>query len=117
VISACFPSGATSGRLYYPYGDEITSTSNDGATSAFVGTRNASDQSAIFAPDVLPPSITVNNNRVFCNTDYTVGSQRYAGGSVAAQIFILIHELAHQAGAAGFLPDAGLPTVGGKNGS
>jgi RHS repeat-associated protein len=81
---------------------------NSNTTAAFVGNRNASGTPVAG----LPPdsTITVNSNGAFFNSAYTVGalgSTQYLGGTLQAQVFILLHELAHEVGAAGFLPDAG----------
>jgi RHS repeat-associated protein len=81
---------------------------NSNTTAAFVGNANANGTPVAG----LPPdsTITVNSNGAFFSSGYTVGapgSTQYTGGTLQAQLFILVHELAHEVGAAGFLPDAG----------
>ena len=93
---------AVSGGPSYGYG-----VLNNNNTAAFVGTTNTDGTPIAGLP--ADASITVNTNGAFFNSAYTVGSGfiQYTGGTLQAQIFILIHELAHEVGAAGFLPDAG----------
>jgi RHS repeat-associated protein len=60
-------------------------------------------------------AILVNNNSAFFNSNYTVDSGKYAGGTPQAQIFILLHELGHALGASGFQDDLGKPKAGQSN--
>jgi RHS repeat-associated protein len=60
-------------------------------------------------------AFTVNNNGAFFNAGFKVGTQGYQGGTLQAQATILIHELAHIVGAAGFQPDNGNPKAGQSN--
>ena len=78
------------------------------STAAFVGnTLPGTDAPVPGLP--IDSSITVNSNGAFFNSAYTVGSGKtqYTGGTLQAQAFILLHELAHEVNALGFLPDAG----------
>jgi hypothetical protein len=78
-------------------------------TAAFVGNANRNGTLVQGLP--LNSSITVNASGAFFDSAFSVGSgnTQYTGGTVQAQAFILLHELAHEVGAAGFLPDAGIP--------
>ncbi len=98
---AAMENGASGGPSY-GYG-----ALNNNSIAAFVGVNNPDGTLIPGLP--TDSTITVNTRGAFFNSAYTVGSGfiQYAGGSPQAQIFILIHELAHQVGAAGFLPDAG----------
>ena len=85
---------------------------NSVATAAFVGNINPNGAPVPGLPG--DSSITINQNGAFFNAGFgnltfSVGSGRtkYAGGTLQAQAFILLHELAHEVGAPGFLPDAG----------
>jgi hypothetical protein len=75
--------------------------------AAFVG--NANPDGTIVQGLPLDSSITVNTNSAFFNSAYSVGSggTQYKGNTLQAQSFILLHELAHEVGAKGFLPDLG----------
>jgi len=101
---------AVSGGPSYGYG-----VLNSSTTAAFVGTNNTDGTPIAGLP--ANASITVNSNGAFFNSAYTVGSGfvQYTGGTLQAQIFILVHELAHEVGAAGFQPDAGNPSAGASN--
>ena len=67
--------------------------------------------------------VTVNDNGAFFNATasngqaFTVGKRDYAGGSLAAQAEILIHELGHDLYVAGFQHDNGIPKAGKANDS
>jgi RHS repeat-associated protein len=50
-------------------------------------------------------AIVVNNNGAFFNSGYTVGDRKYQGGTIQADVFIVLHELGHALGANGFLAD------------
>lgn len=80
---------------------------NSNTTAAFVGNTNTNGTPIAGLP--ADASITVNTNGAFFNSGFTVGSgnTQYTGGTLQAQIFILVHELAHLVGAAGFQSDAG----------
>jgi len=81
---------------------------NSGTTAAFVGNRNPDGTPVGGLP--VDSSITVNSNGAFFNSSYQVGGggASYRGGTLQqAPSFIMAHELAHEVGAAGFLPDAG----------
>ncbi len=88
---------------------------NVASTAAFVGNDNP-DGSPIQG---LPSNatITVNSNGAFFSSNFQVGSgsTEYAGGTLQAQAFILVHELAHAVGATGFKPDNGSPTNQASN--
>jgi RHS repeat-associated protein len=101
---------SVSGGPSYGYG-----TLSSNTTAAFVGTMNTDGTPISGLPG--DSSITVNSNGAFFNSGYTVGSgnTQYNGGTLQAQIFILIHELAHLSGAAGFQSDAGNPSAVAKN--
>ena len=97
----------------FGYGDLYTVYSNGGSqdytTAAFGGWKNA-DNSLIAG---LPSGtlLTVNASGAFFNATapggtLTVGAGNYTGGTPQAQAAILIHELAHLTGAAGFVDDA-----------
>jgi hypothetical protein len=64
-------------------------------------------------------AIVVNNQGSFFNRatpdgrTFSVGPRGYAGGSVKAQGFILLHELGHTTGV--LRPDAGIPRNGQLN--
>jgi RHS repeat-associated protein len=60
-------------------------------------------------------ALTVNNNGAFFNSGFKVGAKGYQGGTLQAQATILIHELAHILGAAGFQADNGNPAAGRSN--
>ena len=91
-----------SGSNDYTFGYGAVS---DNSIAAFVGHHNADGTVVAGLPGNA--TITVNSNGAFFNSAYSVGSGRtqYTGGSLQAQIFILVHELAHEVGAAGFGPD------------
>jgi RHS repeat-associated protein len=93
---------AVSGGPSYGYG-----AVNSNTLAAFVGNTNPNGTPVTGLP--VNASITVNTNGAFFNSGYTVGfgNTQYTGGTLQAQIFILVHELAHLVGAAGFLSDAG----------
>ncbi len=80
---------------------------NSPSTAAFVGNNNADGSPVSGLPSNA--TITVNSNGAFFNSDFTVtgGGAQYTGGTLAAQVFILLHELAHEVGAPGFQPDNG----------
>jgi RHS repeat-associated protein len=60
----------------------------------------------------LNAGITVNANGAYFSSSVTVGVgvTGITGGTAAAQVFILLHELAHATGAAGFLDNDSDPT-------
>jgi RHS repeat-associated protein len=97
----------------YGYGNFNVNT-----VAAFAGSVNADGSSAGVPAGT---SITVNSNGAFFNATngsgltYTVGTQSYTGGTLQAQATILIHELAHVLGVAGFLSDAGNAANGALN--
>jgi len=101
MISALETASAAGGPVY-GYG-----VVSDPTNAAFVGANNP-DKSPIQG---LPQdaALTVNSNGAFFNSNYMVGSGfvQYTGGTLQAQVFILVHELAHMVGANGFQPDAG----------
>jgi hypothetical protein len=101
---------SVSGGPSYGYG-----TLSSNTTAAFVGTMNTDGTPISGLPG--DSSITVNSNGACFNSGYTVGSgnTQYNGGTLQAQIFILIHELAHLSGAAGFQSDAGNPSAVASN--
>jgi hypothetical protein len=107
-ISAIMGSGP--GDYTFGYG-----SLNNNATAAFVGNNNLDGTPIAGLP--ANATITVNANGAFFNSAYTVGSGfvQYTGGSLQAQIFILVHELAHEVGAAGFMPDAGNQSATNSN--
>lgn len=81
---------------------------NSAGTAAFVGNANADGTVVRGLP--LDASITVNSNGAFFNSAYSVSSQGYTGGTLQAQAFILLHELAHEVGAPGFKSNDAGPT-------
>ena len=85
----------------------------NGEIAAFVG-NNIQDQTPI---DGLPSdaSITVGAFVAFFNKGFVEGPKGYQGGSIQAQTFIFIHELAHSLQIPGFLADAGIPENGKSN--
>ena len=89
-----------SGPDDYTFGDGQL---NVGATAAFVGNLNPDGTPVQGLP--IDSSITVNTNGAFFSKEYSVGG--YVGGSLQAQAFILLHEIAHEVGAEGFQDDAG----------
>ena len=111
LIPALETSSASGGPTY-GYG-----VVSDPTNAAFVSYKN-SDGSLIQG---LPQDaqLTVNSNGAFFSSNYTVGSGfvQYVRGTLKAQIFILVHELAHMVGASGFMPDAGSPSTVNKNNS
>lgn len=87
-------------------------TLSSNSTAAFVGNANPNGTPVSGLPG--DATITVNSNGAFFNStyqglNYQVGSgnTQYQGGTLQAQTFILAHELAHEVGATGFLPDNG----------
>jgi RHS repeat-associated protein len=96
----------------YGYG-----TFNVNTVAAFAGQNNADGTPTGTGSSA---AITVNANGAFFNSGFTVGIPGYTGGSLQAQLTILIHELAHLesnagTGASGFQPDAGNPSAGKSN--
>jgi RHS repeat-associated protein len=93
-------------------------TFNVETTAAFAGSRNADGSDAGVPADA---AITVNSTGAFFTTtstagaNWVVGARGYAGGTLRAQATILIHELAHVLGAAGFKSDFGDPGAGRAN--
>jgi hypothetical protein len=80
--------------------------------AAFAGQANA-DGSSVGVP--VTSAITVNANGAFFSSGFVEGAKGYIGGTIQAQATILIHELAHVLGAAGFQNDAGNSTAGHQN--
>jgi hypothetical protein len=105
-VQAIFGSGPSD----YTFGYGRLSNSS---TAAFVG--NANPDGTLVQGLPTSASITVNSNGAFFSSGYTVGPQGYTGGTLAAQAFILLHELGHEVGAAGFKPDFGDPSAGKAN--
>jgi hypothetical protein len=60
-------------------------------------------------------AMVVNSSGAFFYGNYTVDQGKITGGTAKAQVFILLHELGHALGAAGFLSDAGNPANGKTN--
>jgi hypothetical protein len=93
-------------------------TFNQNSVAAFAGQVNA-DGTPVGVPSTA--ALTVNANGAFFQANATAGSRfkvgtpGYIGGTLQAQATILIHELAHILGAAGFQPDAGNATAGSAN--
>jgi RHS repeat-associated protein len=108
LITAILGSGPTD----YSFGYGVI---NSNTTAAFVGNVNSDGSPVAGLPK--DSTITVNTNGAFFNSGYTVsgGGVRYPGGTLKAQAFILIHELAHEVEAAGFQPDAGSSTAEASN--
>jgi hypothetical protein len=90
----------------YTFGNGVL---NDPLTAAFVGNKNPDGTLISGLP--IDSSITVNANGAFFNATQTIGPKAYTGGTFAAQAFILLHEIAHQVGASGFVSDAGNPAA------
>jgi RHS repeat-associated protein len=94
----------------FGYGDVNNSSgSQDYTTAAFGGWRNA--DGSLIAGLPVGTQLTVNSSGAFFNATapggtLTVGAGNYTGGTPQAQAAILIHELAHMTGAAGFVDDA-----------
>jgi RHS repeat-associated protein len=88
---------------------------NSNTTAAFVGNANSNGSPVAGLPQNA--TITVNANGAFFNSGYNVtgGTASYKGGTLQAQAFILIHELAHEVNAAGFQPDAGSAAAQASN--
>ena len=65
----------------------------------------------------VPPgaAFTVNSNGAFFNATFQTGHRNYRGGTLRAQATILIHELAHTVGAAGFQSDLNNTMAGRAN--
>jgi hypothetical protein len=110
-ISAIMGSGPSD----YTFGTANFSGSGSATTAAFVGNANSDGSPVPGLP--TNSSITVNNNGAFFNSGYSIGGLgvSYVGGTLQAQAFILIHELAHEVGAAGMQPDAGNPSAETNN--
>jgi len=78
------------------------------STAAFAGQVNA-DGTPTGVP--VTAAFTVNDSGAFFNATnnqgnaFQVGARHYGGGTLQADASILVHELAHIIGAAGFLPD------------
>jgi RHS repeat-associated protein len=62
-------------------------------------------------------AIVVNNNSAFFNSGYSTDQGKITGGSAKAQVFILLHELAHALGAKDFQSDYGNKDAGKANDS
>jgi hypothetical protein len=60
-------------------------------------------------------AIVVNNSGAFFNGSGTTDNGKIAGGTPAAEVFILIHELAHLNNVPGFIPDANSKQAGINN--
>ena len=60
-------------------------------------------------------SIVVNNTGAFFNSGFTVDAGKYQGGTVKADVFILLHELGHALGATGFQADYNNSAAGKSN--
>ena len=70
------------------------------------------------AATTLPPGtapITVNGTGAFFSNRFTVDQGNLTGGSARAQVFILLHELAHALSAEGFQPDLNKAEAGKAN--
>ncbi len=96
----------------YTFGHGILSSSS---TAAFVGNRNPDGTPVQGLP--IDSSITVNDNGGFFTPGFTIGPRNYQGGRLQAQASILLHEIAHEVGAAGIKSDAGKPAAGQFNDS
>ena len=88
---------------------------NSSTTAAFTGVLNSDGTQVPGLP--IDASITVNSTGAFFNSADSVGSGGtwYTGGTLQAQAFILIHEIAHNVGATGFQPDNGNPAAEKSN--
>ena len=88
---------------------------------AFSGSLNPGKTPVPGLPENPAPVFTVNDIGAFFNStdnqarQLPVGKRNYAGNSVRAQLFILLHELAHQITVSGFQPDFGNPKAGRAN--
>jgi hypothetical protein len=88
------------------------------STSAVQGNRSIEGTPTGIPVDV---SITINSQGAFFNRTaanggaFSVGPRGYAGGSIQAQAQILIHEIAHTLGVAGFKSDFGNPAAVREN--
>jgi RHS repeat-associated protein len=93
-----------SGPSQYTFGYGLI---NSPTTAAFVGNTNANGTPVAGLPG--DATITINSNGAFFNSGQQIGGggAQYQGGSIQAQVFILLHELAHEVGAAGFQADNG----------
>ena len=85
---------------------------NVNTVAAFAGSVN-SDGSSAGVPSSA--AFTVNATGAFFTSGMTVGIPKYQGGTIQADATILIHELAHILGAAGFQSDAGNAAAGKSN--
>jgi RHS repeat-associated protein len=84
---------------------------NSASTAAFVGNRNTDGTPVQGLPN--DSSITVNDSGAFFNSAFTIGPARYAGGTLAAQAFVLLHEIGHEVGV--LASDVGNPAAGRAN--
>lgn len=94
-----------------------TLPSNVNTIAAFEGSKNP-DGSSVGVP--VTAAFTVNSNGAFFNSGFTVGPKQYQGGTVQAQLFVVLHELAHMLqtnglGAPGFQNDFGNAAAGRSN--
>jgi hypothetical protein len=60
-------------------------------------------------------SIVVNDSGAFFSNQFTVDGGQLTGGTMRAQAFVLLHELAHALGAKGFKSDLDNPSNGKDN--
>jgi RHS repeat-associated protein len=60
-------------------------------------------------------AIVVNNAGAFFNSGFTVDGGQYTGGTVQADVFIMLHELGHLLNANGFQSDYGNSKAGQSN--
>jgi RHS repeat-associated protein len=100
--------GYISGNLY-GYGTAYVNGTQSYTNSAFTGWNNA-DQTPTGVP--VGTVFTINTAGAFFTMNgpggtLTVGAGNWTGGTLQAQAAILIHELAHLTGAAGFVSDTG----------
>ena len=60
-------------------------------------------------------AIVFNDNGAFSSGSTTTGNGTIAGNTKRARVFLMLHELAHSMGAAGFMSDRGNDTAGKLN--
>ena len=71
---------------------------------------------ALTSPNDAPGfSIVINDNGAFFNRNEKTDNNKIAGGTLKAQVFILLHEFAHSNEVPGFRSDAGKPENGWLN--